>query len=145
MNQRRGLPIRVDRGVRIGQSLGQAQGNVEEKRSRDPRLAAAVHPGDRRKVDTVDVFHDDVILITDVSEVIDLNDIGVLKLPKQSGLSNQLANEVGVHRKAAMKSLQSYPSAETVVAHPLGEEDVGHAAFTDLMEEPKFSLETEPI
>jgi hypothetical protein len=44
-----------------------------------------------------------------------------------------------------MKSLQSYPSAEAVVAHPLGEKDVGHAAFTDFMEEPKFSLETEPI
>jgi hypothetical protein len=44
-----------------------------------------------------------------------------------------------------MKSLQSYPSAETVVTHPLGEEDVGHAAFTDFVEEPKFSLETEPI
>jgi hypothetical protein len=118
---------------------------VEEERSRDPRLAATVHSGDRRKVDAVDVFHDNVILITNVTEVIDLNDIGVLKLPEQSGLSNQLANEVGVHREAAMKSLQSYPSAEAVVAHPLGEKDVGHAAFTDFMEEPKFSLETEPI
>ena len=41
-----------------------------------------------------------------------------------------------LHERGAIKRI--YPLV-------LGEEDVGHAAFTDLMEEPKFSLETEPI
>ena len=97
------------------------------------------------QVDAIDIFHDDVVLLTDLPEVVDLDDVGMLQLTQKSGFANQLTNEVVVHRETTMEPLQGDASSKTVRSHTLGQEDICHAPLSDLVEEAKLPLEAQRV
>jgi len=132
VDEGRRIAISVHGSVRVTKGLEEAQCDMKEEWQRDFRLSLTVHFDGRREVNAIYILHDHEVLVADTPKVEDSDNVCVFKLTQQSRFTDQLANEVGVHRQPLMQPLEGYSGAKAIIAHSFGKEDICHASFADL-------------
>ena len=83
----------------------------------------------------MDRLHCDEEAVFDLSEVIDLNDVRMGKLDTQLGLIDEHLYEVFVAGELTQDSLYDHNLFKAGVAEALGTKDLGHTAYSDLVEQ----------
>ena len=147
-----GGDVAMDDGERLTDGAGGVVGKVEAAEDlngdvdgdgdRDAELGAGAGCEEVEEVFAGDILHGDEVLPLDLSEVVDLDHVGVVEPDGDTGLVDEHADEVGVFCERGEDDLDGALFGEAVGALKHAAEDVGHAASTDAIDEDELTEAT---
>ncbi len=126
-------------GMGVPQAPHQAGAQVDgQGDGQGPTLAAqAAHQAG--EVHPVDIFHGDIGIGAHPSQLVDLHDVGVGQAGRDLGLLDEHGHEAGVSGQARQDALDDQALLEAFGAKAARQEDLGHAAGGEMLDQLVFS------
>lgn len=121
--------------VGMGEGAGDAGNEEGGEIPWDGGLEGAVLEKELLKVDAMDIFHDDKILIMSLSEMVGLDDVGVDEIGDKFGLADEVLLKKGLAGIFLADDFQGDPFLERVGAFLKGLVDTPHAALRNWAKE----------
>ena len=107
--------------------VGEREGgqNAAHDRERTRHGQGALPPDEILQRLALDVFHHDVVTVAVVTDIVDLDDIGVREPRRAAGLVGQARDVGGIGGELGMQDLDGHAASQAQV---LGQVNAGHAA-----------------
>ena len=135
VNDPKGLAVVVNRVVGVLQSIGDADADADRHSERDGLLLLGGPIEHLGGGDPMNVLHGHEVLLVELPEVVEADDVRVVNQSAGSGLGEKEALIGALAFVFGQESLDDDKLGEAAEADPSREEDLGHAADCELLQE----------
>ena len=129
MHQVERSALAVLKGVRVPQAPADVRQNLDDHGARKLEASATCLLQESVKGPSVHVLHGHVVVVSDLIELVDLNDVLVTQLAAQTGLVDEAADHALVGRQPWIEALQGHILLEPHRPGKNSSVHLGHAPF----------------
>ena len=135
MNDGRGVSLGVDAGVGVCQAPGQARSDVDGDGQWQGEAHRPTTTDGARQVPPVDQLHGDVVILADLSQLVDRHDVRVAQERRDLRLADEHLDEVLRVRQLGEDALDDQALLEALHPEAPGQEHLRHSPRRDALEE----------